>query len=211
MISSSKVITPESGLEILWVENNPFSVKKLIPLLETYPDSGVITLDDDIIYHRSLLAGLKGATEQFEGIVGYVGKALVKREQKLDMYFREPKPADKNTPCEQVYLIGWGGIYYPPKSLDERVTDMKGIHQIVPGRGSDIWFWAAAQSHGTPQYCLGVPIEYNLGIPIPQTKTTKPKDQPGHDVVTDRFQKAIDFFGIRDKLLKDLPNYKADE
>ena len=41
------------GLEIVWVKNNSFAVKKLLPVMQKYPDLGVITLDDDIIYHKS--------------------------------------------------------------------------------------------------------------------------------------------------------------
>jgi hypothetical protein len=196
------------GLEILWVKDNPYAVKKLIPVIEKYPDLGVVTLDDDIIYHPLLLAGLINKVIHEPGIAGYVGKAMIQKDSHLDMFFREPNPANQNTPSEQVYLIGWGGIYYPPNCLDHRVLDMDAVHRIVPGRGSDIWFWAAAHAKDTSQYCLGVPSGYNLGIPIPLNENTKPKDQPSGDVVPRRFQMAIDYFGIREKLLKVLPEKK---
>ena len=193
------------GVEILWVEDNPYAVKKLIPMIEQYPQLGIVTLDDDIIYHPSLLSGLVSKVKEQECIVGYVGKAMIQKEGKLEMFFREPSPADLATKPEQVYLIGWGGIYYPPRSLDMRVIDMDAVHRIVPGRGSDIWFWAAALAKGTKQVCLGVPNNYNLGVPIPQNDDTKPKDQPGHDILLDRFQMVVNYFGIRKKLLEVLP------
>ncbi|MCH7412065.1 hypothetical protein MM213_01110 [Belliella sp. R4-6] len=199
------------GIEILWVEDNPYAVKKLIPVIEKYPLFDVVTLDDDIIYHKTLLSNLlfhnDGSTKK---IVGYVGKALLKREQELNMYFRDPKPADLNTDFNQVFLIGWGGIFYPASSLHEKVLDNDAIHRIVPGRGSDIWFWAAAHASNTPQICIGIPQEYNLGIPIPQNNQTKPKDLPGSDALLKRFQMAIDYFGIREKLLEELPDFKND-
>ncbi len=198
------------GVEILWVENNPYAVKKLIPVIEEYPELAIITLDDDIIYHRSLLKGLvKKSRNNPEAIIGYVGKAMFQRNGQLGMYYREPKPADAKTNSDQVYLIGWGGIYYPPGSLHEKVLDMKAVHKIVPGRGSDIWFWAAAHAKDTRQLCLGVPSNYNLGIPIPQDENTKPKDQPRQDVVLKRFQKAVDYFEIRKKLLEVLPEKES--
>lgn len=193
-------------MEILWVEDNPYAVKKLIPVIEKYPNEAVVTLDDDIIYHPFLLTGLVPKTAQRESIVGYVGKAMVKNGEQLGMYYREPKPATSNTPPERVYLIGWGGIYYPPKSLDSKVLDMEAVHKIVPGRGSDIWFWAAAHAKNTKQICLGIPEGYNLGIPIPQNEDTAPKDLPGEDIMLNRFHLAIDYFGIREKLLKELPD-----
>jgi len=195
------------GLEILWVKDNPYAVKKLIPVIEKYPHLSIITLDDDIIYHSSLIKGLLvEANKSPNSVIGYVGKAMLKKDKQLEMFYRERKPASNTTPSEQVYLIGWGGIYYPPKSLDERVLHMKAVHRIVPGRGSDFWFWAAAHAVDTKQLCLGVPTSYNLGIAIPQNNETKPKDQPGTEVILERFQMAIDYFHIREKLLSILPD-----
>jgi len=194
------------GIEILWTKKNPYSVKKLIPVIREYPEIAIVTLDDDIIYHPSLLKGLVKKSEKSpEAIIGYVGKAMIQKSGKLGMYYREPRPADAKTNPDQVYLIGWGGIYYPPTSLDEKVLNMVAVHKIVPGRGSDIWFWAAAHAKGTKQICLGVPRSYNLGVPIPHTENTQPKDQPGQNVLFNRFQLAVDYFGIREKLLKELP------
>ena len=195
------------GLEIVWVKNNSFAVKKLLPVMQKYPDLGVITLDDDIIYHKSLVQGLlNNRTENPKTIVGYVGKAIVKKENQLHMYYREKNAANKNTPSSQVYLIGWGGIYYPAGSLHEKAFNEDEVRRIVPGRGSDIWFWAAALANNTNQICLGLPKDYNLGIPIPQNDQTKPKDRPKTDVLLERFQLAIDYFEVREKLIKLLPN-----
>ena len=84
--------------------------------------------------------------------------------------------------------------------------DMNAVHRIVPGRGSDIWFWAATHAQGTPQICLGVPESHRLGIPIPQSKVSSPKDQPGAKEMGKRFQMAIDYFGLRNKLFQLLPS-----
>ncbi|MEZ7509750.1 glycosyltransferase [Cloacibacterium sp. Arc13] len=195
------------GIEIVWVKNNSFAVKKLLPVMQKYPDLGVITLDDDIIYHKSLVRGLlNNRTENPETIVGYVGKAMVKKENQLHMYYREKNAANKNTPSSQVYLIGWGGIYYPAGSLHEKAFNEDQVRRIVPGRGSDIWFWAAAIANNTNQICLGLPKNYNLGVPIPQNDKTKPKDRPKTDVLLERFQMAIDYFELRERLIKLLPN-----
>jgi hypothetical protein len=195
------------GLEILWVNDNPYAVKKLIPVIEKYPKYAVITLDDDIIYHQFLIQGLITQSQiDPKAVIGYVGKTMLQKNGELNMYYRNPKPANMLTPSNQVYLIGWAGILYPPDSLHAKVVNMEAVHQIVPGRGSDIWFWAAAHAKNTPQICLGLPENYNLGIPIPQDDGTAPKDQPGKDVLLERFQMAIDFFGIREKLVNILSN-----
>ena len=195
------------GLEIVWVRNNSFAVKKLVPVMKKYPKLGVITLDDDKIYHKSLIEGLINFTiENPNTIVGYMGRSMVRKNNQLKMLYREKGAANISTPSAQVYLIGWGGIYYPAGSLHENVFSEEGIHRIVPGRGSDIWFWAAALAHNTHQKCLGLPEKYHLGIPIPQNKKTEPKDTPGLEVMEQRFQDTIDFFNIREKLNSTLPN-----
>lgn len=195
------------GLEIVWVKNNSFAVKKLLPVMQKYPDVGVITLDDDNIYHKSLVQGLlNNRTENPKTIVGYVGKAMVKKENQLHMYYREKNAANKKTPSSQVYLIGWGGIYYPAGSLHEKAFNEDEVRRIVPGRGSDIWFWVAALANNINQICLRLPKDYNLGVPIPQNDKTKPKDRPKTDVLLERFQLAIDYFEVREKLIKLLPN-----
>lgn len=195
------------GLEIVWVKNNSFAVKKLLPVMQKYPDLGVITLDDVIIYHKILVQGLlNNRTENPKSIVGYVGKAMVKKENQLHMYYREKNAANKKTSSSQVYLIGWGGIYYPAGSLHEKVFNEDEVRRILPGRGSDIWFWVAALANNTNQICLRLPKDYNLGVPIPQNDKTKPKDRPKTDVLLERFQLAIDYFEVREKLIKLLPN-----
>lgn len=195
------------GLEILWVQNNTYAVKKLVPVVGKYPNMGVITLDDDKIYHKSLIEGLLNYTiENPKKIVGYMGRAMVRKNNQLQMYYREKGTANINTPSSQVYLVGWAGIYYPIGSLHEKAFNEEAVHRIVPGRGSDIWFWAAAIANNTDQICLGLPEKYNLGVPIPQNNKTKPKDTPGNEVMEQRFQMAIDFFNIREKLNATLPN-----
>jgi hypothetical protein len=197
----------QRGIEIIWVQNNTYAVKKLVPVLETYPDFGIVTLDDDIIYDPNLVGNLINNKYAKEGsIVGHVGKTLFRKNNELNMMFREKKPTSINTNPDQVYLIGVGGIYYPPKSLSPKVKDINAIHNIVPGRGSDIWFWAAALSENTKQYCI-MPFNSNkFGTPIPKNKMTIPKDTPGSENMEQRFQMAIDFFEIRKKLIATIPN-----
>jgi hypothetical protein len=195
------------GLEIIWVRNNTYAVKKLVPVLEKYPDLGVITLDDDIIYDPNIIGNLVNNIYAKEGcIAGHVGKTMIRKNNELNMMYRDTKPTNINTKPDQVFLIGWGGIYYPVNSLSPKVKNAEAIKKIVPGRGSDIWFWAAAIANNTNQYCIKPFNKNNLGIPIPVTQKTLPKDLPTTNLLEDRFQMTIDFFEIREKLLATLPN-----
>lgn len=194
------------GVEIVWVENNPYAVKKLMPVWGRDPDCAVVTFDDDIIYSRDVVAGLvQSAGGKERCVVGYWGKALYRNGEKLGMWQRVPGGPSLQTPENELYLMGGGGIWYAPGALDERVTDLDGVHSIVPGRGSDIWFWAAA--HAANAAHVWRPAHHSrMWIPIPQTRGAKPRETPGSDVLEQRFQQAIDYFGIREKLLRELPD-----
>lgn len=195
------------GLEIIWVKNNTYAVKKLVPVIEKYPKLGVITFDDELIYGKYVIEKLVQNSNTNKGaIIGHVGKQLVQKDGVLKMAYRDNNNADLKTPSSQVYFLGGSGTYYPANSLDGTVTDSKAITKIVPGRGSDIWFWAAAVANGTKQICLGSTTDSSLYFAIPTTKDTEPKDTPGKNIMENRFQMAIDFFGIRDTLVATLPN-----
>lgn len=51
------------GLEIMWYETNIKSYKKLIPSLQQFPDSIIVTADDDNLYDKHWLAKLYSAFE----------------------------------------------------------------------------------------------------------------------------------------------------
>ncbi|RAR47240.1 glycosyltransferase [Flavobacterium lacus] len=197
------------GLEILWVKNNTFAVKKLVPVVEKYPEKAVITFDDELIYGKHVIEKLINCSKVNQGaIIGHVAKQLVKKNGELKMFYRLKKVASYATPSPQVYFLGGSGTYYPSGSLHVKVTNNEAIHKIVPGRGSDIWFWAAAVANGTKQICLGSKTDRTLYFAIPETNQTKPKETPGKNVMDERFQMAIDYFGIREQLIANLPNHE---
>jgi hypothetical protein len=194
------------GVEIVWTRNNPYSVKMLIPILELQPNKAIITLGDDFIYAKSFIERTISVARVNDGaIVGPLGKILFKKGNSLAMYNREKRAADITTPSAQLYLMGLG-TYYPPNSLDSKVCNLDAITKIIPGRGSDLWFWAAAVAKGTRQICLGENSIRKLIYPIPENRRTVPRDRPGKEVMEERFQNTVDYFGIRQILISQLPN-----
>lgn len=195
------------GIEIIWVKGNTYAVKKLVPVIERYPNLGVITFDDELIYGKYVIEKLIKSSLQNKGsIVGHVGKKLIQKNGELKMMHRDETDADLDTPSCQIYFLGGSGTFYPAGSLNAKVLDLEAITKIVPGRGSDIWFWAAAVANKTKQICLGSKKDRSLYFTIPLSKKNAPKDIPGADVMEHRFQMAIDFFDIRSQLLSNLPN-----
>lgn len=200
----------KQGVEILWVKGNPYSVKMLLPVVEKFPDMGVITLGDDWIYKSRFIEGTINSQPVKENcITGPLGKILYRKGDELNMFYRENTQADETTPSERVYIMGIG-TYYPPRSLHPKMLNLKAVSRIIPGRGSDLWFWAAAIAQGSKLKCIGVETLRKYAIPIPLTTGTAPKDQPGKEEMNKRFNNTIDYFGIREWLLNNLPD-KSDE
>ena len=195
------------GVEIVWVRDNPYAVKKLMPIWGRHPDCALITFDDDIIYSRDVVSRLVEVTSGRDRCVaGYWAKALYRKGATLGMWQRVPGGPAADTPANSLYLMGGGGVWYSPGSLDDRVTDLDAVHSLVPGRGSDIWFWAAAHAVNA-EHIWVPPAHSRMWIPIPQTKRTSPRETPGGDELERRFQAVIDYFGIRQKLLRELPDW----
>lgn len=200
----------DRGVIIVWTQQNTFAVKKLVPILDICPDLGIITYDDDMIYepHCSSIV-LKHRVKGEKLVIGQIGSNLYRKGSSLSLFQRSGK-ANINSPSSNVYLQGCG-TYYDALALHALVTDFSAISKIVPGRGSDIWFWAAAKAAGTRQICAHTPENKRIWTPIPQTSRTVPKERPGRDVLEQRFQSTIDFFDIREQLLKELPDHRDIE
>lgn len=197
------------GVEVIWTQNNPYPVKMLVPIHDMNLGVGTVTLGDDMIYSPSMLGNvIRDDLKEFPRVVGQIGGQLFRRGARLSLFYRGKK-ADLDSPSSVVYLQGCG-TYYSPGSLHASFTNMDAIRRIVPGRGSDIWFWAAAVAAGSVQICVGA-NQRSSGTrpwtPIPETNRTAPRDRPGKAVLEQRFQMTIDYFGIREKLLAELPDH----
>ena len=149
------------------------SYKKLIPALKEFPNDNIITVDDDIIYNNNLVKELlEEHNKNPDAIVGRVGRKITFNQNgNLKSYFEWPVfnyYSDKN-----VFLIGNGGILYPPNSLDETTLN-KDRFMKEYSIADDIWFWLRAKLKKTKIICLGYKhvahdpniknIEYNKTI-----------------------------------------------
>ncbi len=201
-------------LEALKVESNIFEIrfdprdirsyKKLIPALEDFPNDVIITVDDDINYHKNLLYDLIKVHKQLpDSIIAHrvrkikLNKPYSKwRKYKwYDFIFR------KYHFSHFALQTGVGGVLYPPNSLDKDMLNPDIFTKLAPTT-DDIWFWAAAVSKGT--YIVPVPFgktsAHEVGKPNElslKTVNVNPND--------DRNRKAFDnilenYPKIREKL-----------
>ncbi|MCG5533872.1 hypothetical protein LRF89_10535 [Halorhodospira sp. 9621] len=182
------------GLEILWVNKNLLSYKKLLPTRELYPDATIITIDDDIFYERSMLSDLLAATEhEGDAVIGHRGWEITFAEDGFASY-HQWRPIRRRTEGGCVLLTGAGGILYPPGCLDNSILlDYKLAARLCP-TADDIFFWAVERTSGSRVICLGRHDVRPLGLQsfspslAKLNVSLKKNDQQMRD--------AADYFGI---------------
>lgn len=137
------------------------SYRKLIPALTDFPDAIIVTVDDDVAYHRHLLRDLLDLHSQVpDAILAHrvkrikVGKPYRswRKYRWYDFLFKRIHKSFINL------QTGVGGVLYPPHSLKNDMLDVGLFSKIAP-TADDIWFWAAAVANGFP--VVPVPFGHN--------------------------------------------------
>ncbi len=131
------------GLEIKLLKEDWRSFNKLIPALFEFPDDYLVTADDDIIYNSTWLEELVNMHKRTEGIVAQRAH-LIQFNQ--DKSLKSYNDFMSETPKENYYVLNsplvfpttCGGVLYPPKSFDKRVTDISTAFDLTPSN-DDIW------------------------------------------------------------------------
>ena len=190
---------PES-LKQLSTNNNIFEVRnydpdirsyrKLIPALTDFPDAVIVTVDDDVHYHRHMLRDLLNLHVQMPKAV------LAHRAKRIKIgkpYRNWKKYRWYHFLCKKIHLsylnlqTGVGGVLYPPHSLRSDMMKVELFSQIAPST-DDIWFWAAGVANGYP--VVPVPFGHNKprGLHKPKALSLKTTNFKGD---TDRNAQAL--------------------
>lgn len=137
------------------------SYRKLIPALSDFPDAVIVTVDDDVAYHKHMLRSLLRLHEQLpKAVLAHRAKRMkpglpYRKWSKYRWYSFVLKRIHSGFLNIQT---GVGGVLYPPHSLKSDMLNVDLFTQIAPTT-DDIWFWAAAVANGTP--IVPVPFGYN--------------------------------------------------
>ncbi|MDR0305265.1 MAG: class I SAM-dependent methyltransferase [Chitinispirillales bacterium] len=134
----------EKGLEIRFCEDIK-SYKKLIPALKTFPDSHIITADDDVYYPQDWFEQL--ITEHRKNpkkIICHRAHGIKVDENHNTLQYLQ-WDFGKHIQCcfESIFPTGVGGILYPPNVFIKDITDVDLFMKLAP-KADDIWFWAMA-------------------------------------------------------------------
>jgi hypothetical protein len=141
---------------LLWVEEDTRSFKKLVPVRRRFPEEVIVTVDDDVTYHRRFLQHLLDVADDHPGaIVGTRGWELSVEDGSLAPYLAA-RSANARSVQDRVLLTGIGGILYPPRALAPSLLSDPLAHELCP-TADDIWFWAVARVTGTSTICAPPP------------------------------------------------------
>lgn len=164
--------------------------QKLIPALRDFPEAIIVTVDDDIAYHRHMLRDLVELHKQIpDAILAHRAKRIHPgrpyrkwaKYRWYDFLFQRIHRSFANL------QTGVGGVLYPPHSLRADMLDAALFNQLAPGT-DDLWFWAAAAANGVP--VIPVPFGHNKprGLNKPKSLSLKTINFKGR---TDRNAAAL--------------------
>lgn len=148
-------------LEIRDYNKDIRSYRKLIPALLDFPNAIIVTIDDDVAYHKNMLRDLLRLHAQIpKAVLAHRAKKIklgspYRQWRKYRWYHFLFKRIHWN------YLniqTGVGGVLYPPGALKTEMLKTELFTQIAPTT-DDIWFWAAGVANGYP--VIPVPFGYN--------------------------------------------------
>lgn len=150
-----------AGLSIRSVDDvGPLT--KIHYALQEFPESTIVTFDDDIIYPLDALHNLVRVSKLHAGaVVGNwarrissdaSGKPVAIPKGKLLTPPFGPLTRERGVvtaPSMRTFAYGTGGVLYPPKSLDSAVADVE-TYRSLCFYEDDVWLKAMSYLAGTP-------------------------------------------------------------
>lgn len=171
------------GLTIRFCEDIR-SYKKLIPTLKAYPNTTIVTFDDDVIYPANHLEKLLEAHEKFpEAVICHRAHRMIKDEQgNIVDYLKWQFDVTESTPVKDIFPIGIGGVLYPANCFDEEVLNEDALMRLAPS-ADDLWFKVMASKKGRLTKVVDNPMPYNnyLHIPLTQAQSLWQNNQTNND------------------------------
>ncbi len=163
------------GLEIAFCRDIR-SYKKLIPTLERYPNSTIITFDDDVIYPVDHIEKLVATSTEYPNmVVCHLAHSITFAPAKggngetLVPYNRWPKGVAHSLPSQTLFPVGVGGVLYPAECLDDNVLNETQFMTLCP-HADDIWFKLMALKKGTLTKLVDQPQLFKDYLHLPNTQ-----------------------------------------
>ncbi|MGJ8685394.1 MAG: glycosyl transferase [Nonlabens sp.] len=117
-----------------------FSHRKLIHSLEAFPDTIIITCDDDVIYHPSTLRiTYEEHLKHPKNVIGNRCRNITYKNGELLSYGKWPFINETPQEPSLVMPVGAFCVLYPAGSLNSQVQDVDLFMKLAP-KADDLWF-----------------------------------------------------------------------
>lgn len=130
------------GLEIAWNEERTLSYLKIMPTLQRFADSIIITCDDDQYYDPTWLKKLYESYQAQPELIHAHRVHRVSFENGALLPYNKWRHGCDNMPNPSYYnfATGVGGVLYPPRCFYADVLDKELYTKLCP-KADDIWLW----------------------------------------------------------------------
>ena len=129
------------GLKIYFADDNLKPHNKYLYAMKIYPDSSVITVDDDNIYDKTLVADLYHSYIKYPSAVSARRVHKIVKDDNNNMLpynkWRYEYKKEK-VPSHDLLATGVGGVLYPPGLLPPETFDAGKIRELCLN-ADDIW------------------------------------------------------------------------
>ncbi|MDQ5983568.1 MAG: hypothetical protein RUMPE_00592 [Eubacteriales bacterium SKADARSKE-1] len=138
----------QDKVKINWINEKIGPYGKLIPALKLFPESTIITIDDDMEYLPNFVENLLKENQQFPNYIISNLCSPLRNDCYLSWGGWRDEAIKKHTPTQSVVLYGVGGVLYPPHSFNNKVFD-KDLFMSEFTTTDDIWLTFCAIINGT--------------------------------------------------------------
>ncbi|EOU9535526.1 hypothetical protein ACOJCT_003802 [Cronobacter dublinensis] len=185
------------GLEIVFVDIDVRSYKKLSFVPDFYPDYDFyITADDDVFYPKNWISGFKShIINNPNAVYCYRGRSILfNNAGHLVAYPEWPLAQRKDITGNELLPTGVSGVCYPKNSLDTRVADYEAINRLCP-YADDIWYKALTTARGYNALLINEHSTHFTPIITGFTKGLE-KINVLNDQNTQQFLNAMNYFNL---------------
>lgn len=134
------------GLEIYYCDDIK-SYKKLIPSLKKYPDSVIITVDDDVYYNHNFIENFIFSYLKSPNYIYFNRGFTIQLKNNIFAPYIKWKNITHQEVSPLNFATGVGGILYPPRCFNDEVFNEK-IFMDICQYADDVWFKAMSLYNG---------------------------------------------------------------
>lgn len=190
--------------EICW-RNDIGPHTKYYYAMKEYPDSIIITVDDDINYPINLVEILLNSYVKYPYAISARRAHLIKfdKEGKL-LPYRQWKGSYSGVDEVSLALFatGVGGVLYPPHCMHEELFNKKSIKELC-FKADDLWLKLMQLMHNTPVVLASAKCDLNfIGCTQEYGLCNSNVSEGGNDIQLKRlFEEYNNFYGDNDTLI----------